>query len=208
MNIISHRGYWKTEGEKNTVAAFQRSFDLGFGTETDFRDSLGQLVVSHDPPLSGVLSADDFFRLYREYEGEFPLALNVKADGLQKMFGNLLSTYNIKNHFFFDMSVPDALQYIKEGLRVYTRQSEWETQPSFYKEAAGVWIDMFFGDWITEDVIISHTRASKEICLISPEIHGRDHRPFWERLCQMDATILQKVTICTDRPEEAKRSFS
>jgi len=207
MKVISHRGYWERMEEKNSIAAFRRSFELKFGTETDFRDSLGRLVISHDPPLSDALSADDFFRLYKEYSGNLPLALNVKADGLQKMLCEFLDTYKIENYFFFDMSVPDALQYVREGLKVFTRQSELETEPSFYKEAAGVWIDMFFGDWVTEEVIISHVRASKEVCLVSPELHGREHISFWERLSLIDAIMLHDVTICTDHPQEARRYF-
>lgn len=41
MKIISHRGFWHNPSEKNTEMAFCRSFELGFGTETDVRDSLG-----------------------------------------------------------------------------------------------------------------------------------------------------------------------
>jgi hypothetical protein len=47
-----------------------------------------------------------------------------------------LETYNITNYFLFDMSVPDALVYIRQGgFNVYTRQSEYEKEPSFYSEA-------------------------------------------------------------------------
>lgn len=35
MIILSHRGYWKETHEKNLPIAFERSFSLGFGTETD-----------------------------------------------------------------------------------------------------------------------------------------------------------------------------
>ena len=48
MIILSHRGYWKLESEKNKPIAFDRSFSLGFGTETDIRDYRGKLVISHD----------------------------------------------------------------------------------------------------------------------------------------------------------------
>ena len=50
MQVISHRGYWKTAAEKNTATAFARSFEMGFGTETDVRDLNGLLVISHDMP--------------------------------------------------------------------------------------------------------------------------------------------------------------
>ena len=45
MKIISHHGFWHIPSEKNTETAFCRSFELGFGTETDVRDSLGALVI-------------------------------------------------------------------------------------------------------------------------------------------------------------------
>ena len=30
IEIISHRGFWIKENEKNTINAFKRSFELGF----------------------------------------------------------------------------------------------------------------------------------------------------------------------------------
>jgi nucleoside-diphosphate-sugar epimerase len=48
MNIISHRGFWLKDEEKNTIQAFERSFEFGFGTETDIRDYKGELVISYD----------------------------------------------------------------------------------------------------------------------------------------------------------------
>ena len=48
MIILSHRGYWKDVNEKNQQVSFERSFSLGFGTETDIRDYKGELVISHD----------------------------------------------------------------------------------------------------------------------------------------------------------------
>ena len=50
MIILSHRGYWKSEEERNQEVAFHHSFDLGYGTETDIRDIQGKLVISHDMP--------------------------------------------------------------------------------------------------------------------------------------------------------------
>lgn len=48
MIVLSHRGYWKNSLEKNKFVAFERSFSMGFGTETDIRDFNGELVISHD----------------------------------------------------------------------------------------------------------------------------------------------------------------
>src|SRR4051812_33140333 len=104
MLILSHRGYWTTTAEQNTPAAFERSFRLGFGTETDIRDLAGQLVVAHDPPGPDALSAEVLFGLYRDIGADVPLALNVKADGLQRLLPPLLATHGITNWFVFDMS--------------------------------------------------------------------------------------------------------
>ena len=65
MRIISHRGYWKQEIEKNSDIAFHRSFRLNIGTETDFRDYKGELVISHDVPTEGnFISANEFGTLF------------------------------------------------------------------------------------------------------------------------------------------------
>ena len=37
-------------GREEHARRLRRSFDLGFGTETDVRDRGGELVISHDPP--------------------------------------------------------------------------------------------------------------------------------------------------------------
>ena len=50
MKILSHRGFWREVAEKNKLVAFDYSFSLGFGTETDVRDFGGELVISHDIP--------------------------------------------------------------------------------------------------------------------------------------------------------------
>jgi hypothetical protein len=69
------------------LEAFDRSFSLEFGTETDLRDMGGELVISHDPALEGALSAETFFSAYNQSALDLPLALNIKADGLQKLLG-------------------------------------------------------------------------------------------------------------------------
>ena len=128
MIILSHRGYWKEPAEKNTKAAFVRSFALGFGTETDFRDHNGALVISHDMPRGGEITAAAFFALYAQHGRGLPLALNIKADGLQADLQALLAKYDIpaSDYFVFDMAVPDALGYLRREMPAFTRKSELE----------------------------------------------------------------------------------
>jgi len=85
MIIISHRGYWKTDKEKNSIAAFERSFSLGFGTETDVRDFNGKLVISHDIANKDSISFEEFIKIYLKYSKSNWLALNVKSDGIRDL---------------------------------------------------------------------------------------------------------------------------
>jgi glycerophosphoryl diester phosphodiesterase len=208
MKILSHRGYWKTVQEKNTLSAFKRSFDLGFGVETDFRDHNGQLVVFHDLPNSESMRADKMFEMMSLVDSSLPLAINIKADGLQDLLKCAIKKFQIRDYFLFDMSVPDAIVSIKNGLRVFTRQSDLEKHPAFYAEADGVWIDAFYNDgWINEDIIKSHLNAGKSVCLVSPEVHKRFHLNLWNRLKVNQLFNDNSVLLCTDLPEDAAKFF-
>ena len=170
MIVLSHRGYWRDVSEKNTRLAFERSFSLGFGTETDLRDCGSKLVISHDMADRSAMLVEDFFDLYTSFDKQLPLALNIKADGLQSELKRLLETYKIHNYFVFDMAVPDGLAYINRGLMTYTRQSEFESTPAYYEIAQGVWLDEFFSHWITDEVIEQHLAIGKSICIVSPAV--------------------------------------
>lgn len=208
MIILSHRGYWKTSEEKNTRVAFDRSFSFGFGTETDLRDRNGELVISHDPAMAGAMTADDFLMLYRQYNQDLPLALNIKADGLQKLLAAALKKNQIQNYFVFDMSLPDMISYVKTGLRVFTRQSEYEPEPALYESVQGVWIDCFNSDWVSEKVIEGHLKNDKQVCLVSPDLHKRPYELFWDKLANMQIASSKNVMLCTDYPEEARKIFN
>lgn len=208
MTIISHRGYWHEPIEKNTIAAFERSFGLGYGTETDFRDCAGRLVIAHDLPTPGALDAEVVFQLLAKHDSRLPLAINIKADGLQGLLKPALARHNIENYFLFDMSVPDAVFSLKQGMRVFTRHSDIELQPAFYAQAAGVWVDAFFDDtWLTPDVISTHLRAGKQVCLVSPELHQRPHLALWERLRAHPVYRDDRLILCSDLPEDATAFF-
>lgn len=208
MTILSHRGYWKTLDERNIPLSFERSFKLGFGTETDLRDADGKLVISHDPPGADALSFDTFLELYSAHGPGLTLALNVKADGLQALAKAALNSHGVTNYFFFDMSVPDALGYLKNGLTAFTRLSEYESAPSYLYEAKGVWADMFLSDWIQESDIAGFLEQDKQVCLVSPDLHKRPHMGFWERVKGWNCVRNDALMLCTDLPEDAKEFFA
>lgn len=205
MQIISHRGYWLTPEEKNTAKAFERSFKLGYGTETDIRDFFGELVISHDIPNGDEITVEEMLSIYQACACKAPLALNVKSDGLQSPLKKLLEKYNIANYFLFDMAVPDAIVSLKTGLICYTRQSEYERHPSYYSQANGIWMDEFYEDWITIDNIQKHLKNNKTICIVSPELHKREPIYKWEQYKKLNKSFdLRNVILCTDLPEKAE----
>ncbi|MCT7592491.1 hypothetical protein N5U31_05860 [Aliarcobacter butzleri] len=208
MKVLSHRGYWKELNEKNQIIAFERSFFLGFGTETDIRDYKGELVISHDIADEKSMSVKEMFEIYNKYDNTLTLALNIKADGLQVKLKELLEDYKITNYFVFDMSVPDGLQYLKHNIKVFTRESEYEKIPSFYDESCGVWLDEFQGHWITKEVIEKHIKNGKEICIVSSDLHKREYKKEWQHYKEIEKELgIKNLMICTDYPEEAKEFF-
>lgn len=209
MIILSHRGYWKSKEEKNTEKAFRRSFSLGFGTETDVRDLAGVLVISHDPPSGGEMTCERFFQIYSEYSQSLFLAINIKSDGLQQKIRELLHKYDIANYFVFDMAVPDLLGYFDLNMCAYTRQSEYEQISTCYQKAQGIWLDEFYEHWINAEIICKHINNNKKVCIVSPELHGRDHIKAWTEYRQIERqTGIDTLSLCTDFPEEARLFFA
>lgn len=206
MEVLSHRGYWKALNERNATVAFERSFALGYGTETDVRDAEGRLVISHDVPVGGELQLSDVLRM-ADRSGGRRLALNVKADGLAQTLRRELAGFSSVPHFVFDMSVPDMRSYISAGVPVFSRMSEVERTPVWLHACAGVWLDAFDEPlWFTADVITALLDAGKRVCVVSGELHKRDHLPLWHQLKPLAAR--QNLMLCTDLPEAATGFFS
>jgi hypothetical protein len=203
VQIISHRGYWREPAEKNGRAAFVRTIQAGFGTETDVRDLAGRLVVSHDPPAGGEMGWDELMGLFAG--SGLPLAVNVKADGLAPLLAKAFEGWTAP-WFAFDMSGPEMVRYARAGLPFYTRESDVEPEPILYEQAAGVWLDSFTDDqWIRAEVIQRRLDAGKSVCVVSSELHGREPGRLWERLSALKNTA--GLMLCTDRPEDAKAAL-
>jgi len=202
--ILSHRGYWTTPDEKNTEAAFRRSFELGFGTETDFRDLDGDIVISHDPPRAGAMRAADFLALLGDLS--LPIAVNVKADGLAAGLAEMARRAALRNWFVFDMSVPDTLEQLRVGNPVFCRLSEYEADGPLTRRAAGIWLDAFENIWYTIDLVRALLSRGQRVCVVSAELHGREPATQWAML--RDLAGAPNLMICTDRPDEARAAFA
>ena len=206
IKIIAHRGMWLKPEEKNTMPAFERALEHGFGIETDFRDFNGELVISHDPAGPGSIKAQTFFDLCSRYPSVDPHAINIKSDGLQKLLSPYLAKWSIQDYFVFDMSVPDSLGYIKSKINTFTRVSEYESYQDFDNHATGIWLDAFKNEWYSDQVIRDFSLLGKKIAIVSPELHGREHKALWGMLKSL-CTSSMNMMLCTDLPLEAKRYF-
>lgn len=207
MKILAHRGLWEKTEEKNTMKAIQRAIQEGFGVETDLRDRKGELVVSHDPACGGEVAADEMFSICAASDA--PIALNIKADGIQKLITAGLEKHAIKDYFFFDMSNPEMVLYKKYEMPYFTRQSDIEKECVLYEDAKGVWIDGFYSsEWINETVLREHLSHGKRVCIISDEIHGRDHDRLWTLLRDTGLYRESGILLCTDIPTQAAGFFA
>ncbi len=205
MIILSHRGYWKTPIEKNQKIAFQRSFDSGFGTETDLRDVGGKIVISHDMPKGNEISFEEVLQIMKGRN--LPLALNIKADGLADIILELLAKYNHTNYFNFDMSIPDMVFQMKKNAVVFTGLSDILPTPVLLDKAAGVWLDYFNSDWYDAKTIDDLIDRGKSVCVVSAELHKRDTDAQWAIIKNCKNFNSQNLMICTDYPEKAKEHF-
>lgn len=209
MEIISHRGYWKKEIEKNSQASFIRSFELGFGTETDVRDYQGELVISHDIADRESMPFNKFLEIYTESNCSSTLAINIKSDGLQDKLSSSLKKYNISNYFIFDSSIPDTVKSIENHLSCFLRYSEFEPKNSLWDSVDGIWFDRFSNLDLDLDMIVSVLKSGKRAAIVSDELHQRDSLKTWEQLSNLPEKYLNsdKLILCTDQPEQARSYF-
>ena len=206
MIILSHRGFWKTKDEKNTITSFKRSFDCGFGTETDLRDHDGEIVISHDMPKGDEITFDHLLNIM---DGRnLPLALNIKADGLFLSIKNSLEKYNHTNYFVFDMSIPDLVCQVKNKMKVFTGLSDILTQPILLSECDGVWLDCFNSDWYDYTEIDRLLNQGKKVCLVSADLHKRNVSKQWATILKSKYLDSDNLMICTDFPEKAREYFN
>ena len=207
MRIISHRGYWKKPAEKNTIHAFQRSFALGFGTETDIRDLKGELVISHDMPTGDEIRFEEFLALASSYQHihSLTLALNIKSDGLLAPLETIVAEHKHLDIFVFDMSVPDSRSYLNSGLPTFMRMSEVEKTAAWLDQAEGIWLDGFTSIWYDSKMLYSILSKGKKLCIVWPELHGRDQMELWPLLNSF--THYESLILCTDSPEKAAAYF-
>ena len=205
MIILSHRGFWLERSERNMRAAFVRSFDAGYGTETDLRDICGKIVIAHDMPCGDEMSFEELLQIM---DGRnLPLALNIKADGQAEKIKELLEKYQHTNYFTFDMSIPDMRMHIAAGLNVFTGQSDLIREPILLNKCGGIWLDAFDSDWYDADLLDDIVQTTQSVCIVSNDLHQRDTEYQWTQIKKSQSCQGDYLMLCTDKPDEAKEYF-
>lgn len=202
MKIIAHRGLWNDNESQNTMTAFKRALDLGFGLEFDVRDSFGNLVISHDPTENpGSLNFEDVVELFSKYDS--PIAINVKSDGLLPKLLTTLESIEKKRYFVFDMSIPETIKYLNAGVPTFMRISEFEQNSPLHENSSGIWLDAFKGEWWAIESQVF--QDFKTLCVVSSELHGRNEESGWSFLRKIETG--KDLSLCTDYPVKASEFF-
>lgn len=203
--ILAHRGLWSEPREQNSLHALVNAVQLGFGVETDVRDSNNELVISHSPPEGDEPKFREFLESVLSSEVQPVIALNVKADGLLRFLEPSVAAALPDGSFFFDMSTPETIRYGNANLPTAVRISEYERMPDLRSAGTAntrtIWLDSFDSDWwldLTVDELVPDGWA---VYIVSPELHGREPDLAWERLQGRDWEG-KGFGICTDYPVE------
>jgi hypothetical protein len=192
MEYIAHR--------RNSVAELNAT-PVRYGVEVDIRSSDSQLIISHDPFIAGE-SFEEWLEAYKHGT----LILNVKEEGLEDRLISLMDRAAIANYFFLDQSFPYLIKYSKMGVhRCAVRVSEFEsinTALTLTGKVDWVWVDCFTQFTLTYDDAKTLQAAGFKLCLVSPELQGRDAQIEIAQTVQiLEDRNIQVQAVCTKRPD-------
>lgn len=192
MEYIAHR--------RNSVAELNAT-PVRYGVEVDIRSSGSQLIISHDPFIAGE-SFEEWLEAYKHGT----LILNVKEEGLEDRLISLMDRAAIENYFFLDQSFPYLIKYSKMGVhRCAVRVSEFEsinTALTLAGKVDWVWVDCFTQFPLTNDDAKTLQAAGFKLCLVSPELQGRDAQIEIAQTVQiLEDRNIQVHAVCTKRPD-------
>ena len=192
MKLISHR--------RNTVSELVAT-DARYGVEVDIRSEGKRLIIHHDPLVGGE-SFDEWINAYRHGT----LILNVKEEGLEKQLISIMKSKGITDFFFLDQSFPFLVKWASAGeRRCAVRVSEFEsieTALTLSGKIDWVWVDCFTHFSLSEKDVQELKVAGFKLCLVSPELQGRDAIIEIPKLALLlkERHIIADA-VCTKRPD-------
>jgi hypothetical protein len=194
--IFAHRGLWTNRSDQNSRLALANAFNADFAVEADFRDVFGEMVVSHDPPVS-----EQVLRFDEEWS-QFRIAYNLKSDGLSGHFQELIPNMLHTRSFAFDGSLPEMLKFRNLGIPHALRLSEYEKELPW--DVPFVWVDGLAGEWWLGDSAILSLLQKKHLVFVSPELHGREYRRAFNWFSELRSAGYINFSVCTDKPIELR----
>ena len=181
MDILKHR-----------VNSYD-DIDDNFGIELDIRDQNGNLIISHDLPVTSCIKLEDFLQKLNKNK---LIAINIKSVEIEQKLEKTIFNTNLKNYFTFDWPIPSLIKAQNSGLNCAFRLSEYEKE--LFPKCSWIWIDSFNEIWYDEEILSNLKDQGYNLALVSPELHGRKN----------DLKKFEKIVntgladaICTNNPE-------
>jgi hypothetical protein len=172
-----------------------------YGIEVDVRSYGAKLMIHHDPFIEGE-SFEDWLAAYQHGT----LILNVKEEGLEARLIELMKTRGITDYFFLDQSFPFLVKWSKAGeRRCAVRVSEFEnieTALTLAGKVDWVWVDCFTHFPLSQQDAQKLKNADFKLCLVSPELQGRNAEIEILQLANILADRgIKPDAVCTKRPD-------
>ena len=170
------------------------------GVEVDIHAYGDRLVVHHDPCQAG-LDFDEWLAAFRH---DFVI-FNIKEEGIEREVRNRAIAAGVERFFMLDLSFPALIKLARLGeRRLAVRVSEYEPVQQALLLAGmveSVWLDVFFGFPINKVEVNALRTAGLKLCLVSPELHGREIAEITEMQNRMTRDGLVMDAVCTKRPD-------
>jgi hypothetical protein len=205
MELIAHRGLWSKTNSKNSLKSLKIALFNNIHIETDIRDYNGEIYISHDPinANSNQILLRDLISAHKQLKSKSKIFLNVKSDGLLTLMRDEIFLKN--KLFFFDMSTPELVIYLKNKMDILIRKSDVEDYKIHNNLYSGYWIDSFYDNqWFFKKnrTILKN----KFYSFVSPELHQKDHLDFWKQLSKLNHH--KNIYLCTDLVYQASIFFN
>lgn len=184
----------------NTIAELE-AVSPALGVEIDLRSQGTDLILAHDPFVTGEKFADWLPHFRHRF-----LILNTKEEGLEKVLLRMLEKAGIGDFFFLDQSFPFLLKTTMSGeRRCAVRVSEFESVTTALAMAHlvdWVWVDTFTHLGLSANEARQLKQAGLKLCLVSPELLGRSGPDHVHAIRdELRSRTIEIDAVCTKTPE-------
>lgn len=157
----------------NSIKELQK-IDIKYGIECDVRCYDNNIILSHDPYVTG-----EYFNDFIKYFKHKFIIINIKTTGIANDILNILIENNILDNFFFlDLSIPEIISLKNKTKNIAVRLSEYEPleQVLLFKDLVKwVWVDCFNDLYLNLDKYDILRYNNFKICLVSPELQNHHY---------------------------------